>query len=102
MRTRQLGLAVTALGLFAWGIAGAHEGRLDENGCHYDRTKGNTYHCHKDAPPNINRDSPVKKSRENICHDVKSPNYRQLRKFVAYRSMAACLTSGGREALNSR
>jgi hypothetical protein len=102
MRNSSLGLVVTALGLAASGSASAHEGRLDENGCHYDRAKGNTYHCHQDVAPNTNRNAPVKKSRENICHDAKSPNYRTLRKFVAYRSMAACITSGGQEALNSR
>jgi hypothetical protein len=81
--------------------ANAHEGGLDGNGCHYDRSHGNKYHCHRDVPPNPDRNAAVKKSRENICHDRTSPNYRTLKYFISYRSMAACLTSGGNEPLNT-
>src|SRR5262245_16401082 len=87
-----------ALLLFATIPAGAHPGRLDDNGCHYERGKGG-YHCHEERPPNPDRMAPVKKSRENICHDKSSPNYRQLRYFVSYQTMRACVGSGGREAL---
>jgi hypothetical protein len=79
--------------------ASATEGRLDENGCHYDRKNGN-YHCHENRGPNPDRFAPVKKSRENICHDKTSPNYRMLRFFVAYQNMRNCVGSGGREVMN--
>jgi hypothetical protein len=87
------------LALLASGGASANEGRLDANGCHYERGNGNRYHCHQDATPNPDRNAPVKKSRENICHDRRSPNYRTLKYFVSYRTMAACVTSGGNESL---
>jgi hypothetical protein len=74
----------------------ATEGVLDDNGCHYDRKNGN-YHCHEDRGPNPNRFAAVKKSRENVCHDKTSPNYRMLRTFAAYQNMRSCLASGGRE-----
>jgi hypothetical protein len=94
--------AVALLALLAAGRAAlATPGALDENGCHYDRSNGN-YHCHKEMPPNPDRYAAVKKSRENICHDKSSPNYRQLTRFVAYRSMAACIGSGGVEAQSGR
>jgi hypothetical protein len=91
--------AALALGAFATNPVPAHEGALDANGCHYEHKNGN-YHCHKEVPPNPDRNAPVKKSRENVCHDRSSPNYRQLRFFVAYRNMAECVSSGGHEAMN--
>lgn len=75
----------------------ATDGRLDENGCHYDRKNGR-YHCHEERPPNPDRFAAVKKSRENVCLDKSSPNYNMLRHFVAYQNMRTCITSGGREA----
>jgi hypothetical protein len=87
---------ITLFGI-AIGIANAHEGRLDGNGCHYDRSNGSVYHCHKEVAPNPDRRAPVKKSRENICHDQSSPNYQMLRYFFAYRNKSECLRSGGRE-----
>lgn len=62
--------------------AAAHLGGLDASG--------------KDATPNPDIDAPVKKSREDICHDFSSPNYRSIRYFISYRDMCACLESGGR------
>jgi endonuclease YncB( thermonuclease family) len=44
------------------------------------------------APAN----GPVKKSRNNICHDVSSPGYRATTRFEAFATIAACLQSGGR------
>lgn len=79
----------------------ASPGALDENGCHYERKRGN-YHCHREEPANTNRNAAVKKSRENICHDRHSPNYEMLRYFVAYRTMDECLMSGGRQHFNGR
>jgi hypothetical protein len=99
---RRLILSVLATAVFASVATNpvrATEGALDENGCHYDR-KNNKYHCHKAMPPNPNRFAAVKKSRENICHDKQSPNYRTLLYFVAYRSMQECVVSGGTEAMN--
>jgi hypothetical protein len=98
MRQIRFPLAAIVLFGFVSGTANAHEGRLDGNGCHYDRSNGNVYHCHKDVAPNPDRRTPVKKSRENICHDQRSPNYQMLRYFIAYRSMSECLRSGGRES----
>jgi len=76
----------------------ATPGALDKNGCHYDHTTG-SYHCHKDVAPNPDIHAPVKKSRDNICHDQRSPNYRTLRYFIGYQSMDECLVSGGIEYL---
>jgi hypothetical protein len=92
-------LATCIAGMLTTNPARATEGALDENGCHYDRQK-NLYHCHKAMPPNPDRFAPVKKSRENICHDKSSPNYRTLLYFVAYRSMQECVVSGGKEPMN--
>lgn len=78
--------------------ASGTDGRLDENGCHYDRKNGK-YHCHEQRAPNPDRFAPVKKSRENVCLDKSSPNYNMLRHFVAYQDMRTCLGSGGREAM---
>ena|ERR1700754_1567893 len=75
----------------------AHPGDVDSQGCHYEGAK-RKYHCHR--PGTINPDiyAPAKKSRENICHDERSSNYRQLKYFVSYGSMELCLRSGGRRA----
>ena len=79
--------------------ATAHEGGLDRNGCHYDRARRGDYHCHKDVSeitPNPDVAAVAKKSRDNICHDARSPNYKTLKYFVSYRSFDACVASGGR------
>jgi len=101
MRAANLTFLLGAVALWSAGGVLAHEGGLDANGCHYDRAHGNQYHCHRNVPPNPDRNAPVKKSRENICHDKKSPNYRQLKYFVSYRTMAACVTSGGEEQMST-
>jgi hypothetical protein len=96
-------LALLALlALLAPGAVSASGGALDGNGCHYDRSNGNRYHCHKEVPPNPDRNAPVKKSRENVCHDKTSANYRTIKYFVAFRTMAACVTSGGTEPMSTR
>ncbi|HET9862671.1 MAG TPA: hypothetical protein VFP37_04450 [Steroidobacteraceae bacterium] len=79
--------------------AAAHEGRLDRNGCHHDRAHGHQYHCHEDAgelAPNPDIRAAARKSRDNICHDARSPNYRSERHLFGYRSRDACLAGGGR------
>ena len=89
-------VAVSVLLLHAAPV-GAHNGALDRNGCHYDRSNG-SYHCHKETSeisPNPERSAAAKKSRDNICHDQHSSNYRNLRYFISYRDMDACLASGG-------
>jgi len=91
-------LVLTALLLplaLAAQTADAHSGKLDGNGCHYDTSRGD-YHCHKEVKPNRNVNAPVKKSRENICHDESSPNYSTIRYFIAYKTMAECQSSGGK------
>jgi hypothetical protein len=81
--------------------AAAHSGGLEENGCHYKRASDGRpvkYHCHAQPKPNPDQDAPVKKSRENVCHDASSPNYHTIRYFSAYPDMPACVNSGGRKA----
>jgi hypothetical protein len=77
------------------GVVEAHPGALDGNGCHYEKATGQ-YHCHKEVKPNTQVNAPVKKSRENVCHDKSSPNYKTLKYFIAYKTNAECLDSGGR------
>jgi hypothetical protein len=92
-------LAATGLlQMLAIGPALAHPGKLDGNGCHYETATGR-YHCHKETSelkPNSAVNSPVKKSRENVCHDKSSPNYKTIKYFVPYKTLPECLTSGGR------
>jgi hypothetical protein len=75
--------------------AHSHPGKLDGNGCHYDTSTG-AYHCHRKPRPNPDVTAPARKSRENVCHDESSPNYKALKFFVAYPSLQDCLKSGGR------
>jgi len=90
------GFAFPALLLaFSAGPAGAHPGKLDANGCHYETATGE-YHCHKEVKPNRNTSAAVKKSRENVCHDKTSSNYSTIKYFVAYKTMAECVSSGGK------
>jgi hypothetical protein len=77
--------------------ARAHGGRLDGNGCH-DETATGHYHCHRTVRPNRNVNAPVKKSRENICHGLTSSNYSTLKYFIAYPTLQARESSGGRAA----
>ncbi len=79
-------------------VAQPHPGRLDANGCHYEKA-GSSYHCHQEVPPNTDVTAVAKKSRDNICHDASSPNYRTVRYFIAYRSLKDCLSSGGRRPM---
>ena len=99
-RLARFALALGASLLTSPPPASAHPGGVDANGCHYERSTGkdwqDTYHCHEQKPANRNTSAAVKKSRENICHDSGSPNYSQLQRFVAYKSMKQCTTSGGR------
>ena len=41
-------------------------------------------------------DPAVKKSSSGICHDESSPNYKQLKDFTPYKTIDACLKSGGK------
>ena len=81
----------------------AHPAGVDANGCHHERSSGSswqdTYHCHEHKPANRDTNAAVKKSRENICHDSKSPNYKQLQRFISYKIMKQCTASGGRPYL---
>jgi hypothetical protein len=93
-------LSLTALTLalaLVAGAAGAHNGKLDANGCHYESATGE-YHCHKEVKPNRAVYAAVKKSRENVCHDKASPNYSTIKYFIAYKNMGECVTSGGKPA----
>ncbi|HTU64844.1 MAG TPA: hypothetical protein VMF52_02745 [Steroidobacteraceae bacterium] len=90
-------VALAGTALLATNPGFAHPGDLDSQGCHYEGAK-RKYHCHRPGTINPNIYAPVKKSRENICHDERSSNYHQLKYFVAYESLEACLRSGGRRA----
>jgi hypothetical protein len=82
----------------AFGRADAHSGSTDGNGCHYEASSGR-YHCHKDTKdlkPNPDVNAPVMKSRENLCHSKTSSNYKTIKYFVSYKTMAECKASGGR------
>jgi len=92
-------LAGLLLSMLCTSTAQAHPGRLDQNGCHYDGGGGIGYHCHQDPRPNMDVTAVAKKSRDNICHDSSSANYRQLKYFISYKSMKDCLASGGRKPL---
>jgi hypothetical protein len=99
MRLTIPGLAACFALLLGAPAAQPHPGGTDANGCHYDRSKvkwQDTYHCPDTRkPPNPDVNAPVKKSRENICHDAGSPSYSQLKYFVAYQTMQQCTASGG-------
>jgi hypothetical protein len=100
MRRIQTLLVFASLQALACGQADAHNGALDKNGCHYEAATGK-YHCHtetRDLEPNPEVNAPVKKSRENVCHDKSSSNYKTIKYFISYKTMSACLTSGGRAA----
>src|SRR5215469_15924917 len=43
----------------------------------------------------------VKKSKNGICHDVQSPDYRRTKNFIAFDSMAECVESGGQHPKRS-
>jgi hypothetical protein len=86
--------ALLAVGISGIGSALAHPGGLDANGCHYD-TSNRKYHCHRTVKPNPDVAAPVKKSRLNICHDSSSSNYRNVRFFISFQTMAECVKSGG-------
>jgi len=89
--------AITLTLALSAGVACAHNGKLDANGCHYASATGE-YHCHKEVKPNRKVDAVAKKSRENVCHDRTSSNYKTIKYFIAYKSMAECVASGGRAA----
>lgn len=72
-----------------------HPGGLDGNDCHYDTGTGR-YHRHRDAKRHRHINAVARKSRENVCHDPPSPNYRTLEYVVGYPSLQARVTSGGR------
>jgi hypothetical protein len=98
-------LVVVALTVAAAGVADAHPGGLNAQGCHMNRKTGE-YHCHRAQAP---ADSPqravpagsssgpaVKMSRSGICHDRNSPWYSQTLHYTSFASMEACKEAGGR------
>jgi hypothetical protein len=90
---------ILAVAAFATNPVRAHDAKLDENGCHYERGRG-VYHCHEDRGPNPDRFAEVKKTRENMCIGKTHANYRLTTRFVAYRTMAECVRSGGVESMD--
>jgi hypothetical protein len=91
--------ALVAVAASATNPVRASDGKLDDNGCHYERSRG-TYHCHEDRGPNPDRFAEVKKTRENMCIGKRHANYRLTTRFVAYRSMAECVRGGGIESMD--
>lgn len=53
------------------------------------------------APPVSanNNGPPVKKSRSGICHAAGSTYYDRTQNYTPYKSMEACLKSGGRRPM---
>ncbi len=96
-RLAAFGLASATFSLLIAAPAGAHDGPLDANGCHYDHANLG-YHCHRDVPPNPDANAVAKKSRDNICLDSHSTNYLTVKYFISFRSMKDCVASGGRKA----
>jgi endonuclease YncB( thermonuclease family) len=41
-------------------------------------------------------EGPVRKSRNNICHDPSMPNYLSVKEFTSYRTLEECVASGAR------
>ena len=87
-------LVLTATLLTATGMAFAHSGGLNAEGCHTNRKTGE-YHCHR-VPAAERAQGIVKKSRSGICHGPDSPWYAQTANYIAFESIEACLASGGR------
>jgi endonuclease YncB( thermonuclease family) len=46
--------------------------------------------------PAVASDGPVKKSRNNICHDPSMPTYVSVLNFTSFPTLDACIASGGR------
>jgi hypothetical protein len=78
--------------LLAAGMAVAHPGGLNAEGCHTNKATGE-YHCHRSPADD---QGVVKKSKSGICHDPSSPYYAQTKNFTAFRTLQECLDSGGR------
>lgn len=72
----------------------AHPGRLNAEGCHTNHTTGE-YHCHR-PPAQSTSPGIVKKSKSGICHAPSSPYYAQTKHFTPFKTLEACLASGGR------
>ncbi len=75
-------------------VAAPHSGDKDTYGCHAVEGIGKR-HCH-DAAGNELPWPPVKKSRNNICHDRDSQWYAQTIHFEPFNTLKKCLDSGGR------
>ena len=92
MKIRQL-IAAVGLSLMAFG-ASPHPGDKDAYGCHAVQGTDKK-HCH-DAQGNELPWPPVKKSRNDICHDRDSQWYPQTIHFEPFNTIEDCLKSGGR------
>jgi len=91
--TLKLLAAALGLALFALG-ASAHPGKTDPYGCHQEEAAGEM-HCHDAAGRKLPW-PPVKKSRNDICHDRDSQWYAQTIHFEPFNTLKDCLDSGGR------
>ena len=80
--------------LLAAGMASAHPGGLNAEGCHTNKKTGE-YHCHR-SPAADKEKGIVKKSNSGICHDPSSPYYAQTQHYTEFSSIEECLNSGGR------
>ncbi len=80
--------------LLAAGMASAHSGGLNAQGCHTNKKTGE-YHCHRSLAKEAD-EGIVKKSKSGICHDPSSQYYAQTKYFTPFRTLQECLESGGR------
>lgn len=44
----------------------------------------------------IHANEVIKKSKNNICHDITSPSYYRIKSFIAYSSVLECINAKGR------
>jgi hypothetical protein len=91
----KFGLAAVALSLaLAASSASTHPGDKDPYGCH-EEAGTREMHCHDAAGRKLPW-PPVKKSRNDICHDRESQWYHQTIHFEPFNTLEECLKSGGR------
>ncbi|MGQ0385248.1 MAG: hypothetical protein ACT4UP_11295 [Gammaproteobacteria bacterium] len=85
-------LLIACLLLLAPFAAVPHEVRKDPFGCH-EVTESGEMHCH-DKDGAILPWPPVKKSRNDICHDRDSPWYDRTIHLTPFITMKECLDGG--------
>lgn len=107
MYTKAIAMVIIAAGLIFTAVAViGHPGGLNAEGCHNNRKTGD-YHCHRAqadpaqpryaVPPDERaRSGIVKKSQGGICHAPGTTYYARTFNFTSFKTLEACLESGGR------